>query len=60
MYPLDHQLVPTHRKATADDLKMLPAGALRRRSCLPAIRLDDVVVQYLDAGMYSGSTSSAT
>ena len=32
MYPLDHQLVPAHRRATADDLQLLPAGALKRRS----------------------------
>jgi DNA-directed RNA polymerase subunit H (RpoH/RPB5) len=47
MYPLDHQLVPRHRKASMEDLKLLPRGTLRRRSCLPAIRADDAIVQYL-------------
>ena len=47
MYPLDHQLVPVHRKATAEDLKLLPRGTLSRRNLLPAIRSDDIIVQYL-------------
>ena len=47
MYHLDHQLVPAHRRATADDLQLLPAGALKRRSVLPAIFADDPIVQYL-------------
>jgi DNA-directed RNA polymerase subunit H (RpoH/RPB5) len=47
LYPLDHQLVPRHRKATVEDLKLLPRGTLRRPSCLPAIRSDDAIVQYL-------------
>jgi DNA-directed RNA polymerase subunit H (RpoH/RPB5) len=46
-YPLDHQLVPKHRFATPEDLKMLPQGALKRRSILPAIRADDAIIQYL-------------
>lgn len=47
MYPLDHHLVPRHRRATPSDLKLLPPGALKRRNILPSIRFDDAIVQYL-------------
>lgn len=58
-FPLDHQLVPPQRRATATDLvrwcarshntdgEALPPGCLKQRSILPAVRQDDPVVQYL-------------
>ena len=58
MYPLDHDLVPRHRRATADDLRLLaPLHIHRRGTMLPALRADDPIVQYLDwAGpAYAGS-----
>lgn len=45
-YPLDHEIVPPQRRATAADLRV--AGLARcKPSLLPCIRSDDPVVQYL-------------
>lgn len=45
-YPLDHEIVPPHRRATAADLR--DAGLTRcKPSVLPAVRSDDPVVRYL-------------
>lgn len=62
-YPLDHELVPRHRRATAEDLSHLPTGSVRRASGMlpalhpafrgdgrhaePCLRTTDPIVQYL-------------
>ena len=43
MYPLDHELVPLHRKATAEERRALVGAP----ALLPSLRVDDVVAQYL-------------
>ncbi len=46
-YPLDHEIVPPQRRATADDLRA--AGLAKcKRTALPSVRSDDPVVRYLD------------
>lgn len=42
VYPLDHELVPRHRRATATE-----RARLGPRQCLPSLRSDDVIAQYL-------------
>ena len=42
LYPLDHDLVPTHRRATPEERR-----ALAPVNRLPLLCLDDPVVQYL-------------
>lgn len=45
-YPLDHEIVPPHRRATPADLRA--AGLSRcKPGLLPAVRSDDPVVRYL-------------
>ena len=47
-YPLDHELVPRHRKAADDDLRRIGGLRLPRGTAsLPALRADDPIAQYL-------------
>ena len=43
LYPMDHHLVPRHRRATESDLALLPRGWTLRN--LPGIPLTDPVIQ---------------
>jgi DNA-directed RNA polymerase subunit H (RpoH/RPB5) len=44
--PLDHEIVPAHRKATGDDLRQMGV-ARAARALLPSLRASDPIVQYL-------------
>jgi DNA-directed RNA polymerase subunit H (RpoH/RPB5) len=44
--PLDHEIVPAHRRATADDLRQMGV-ARAARALLPSLRASDPIVQYL-------------
>ena len=45
--PLDHEIVPPHRRATDDDLRAAGLLARAARAHLPALRASDPIVQYL-------------
>ena len=55
VYPLDHELVPPHRRATSDEVDILlgprKPGVGRiganKLSQLPCLRLDDAIAHYL-------------